>query len=78
MVSRRRRRCSRSCLRSARSAGLDFDLNMFLNVMTPLIMVISFSDSMQLTFAARDRLIAGQDKLTAFATPCWWSGRPAC
>src|SRR5437764_7560110 len=43
-----------------------FNLNMFLNVMTPLIMVISFSDSMQLTFAARDRLIAGQDKLTAF------------
>ena len=41
-------------------------LNMFLNVMTPLIMVISFSDSMQLTFAARDRLIAGEDKLTAF------------
>ena len=37
----------------------NFNLNMFLNVMTPLIMVISFSDSMQLTFAARDRLIAG-------------------
>src|SRR4051812_47160045 len=36
----------------------NFNLNMFLNVMTPLIMVISFSDSMQLTFAARDRLIA--------------------
>src|SRR3982075_4351343 len=43
-----------------------FNLNMFLNVMTPLIMVISFSDSMQLTFEARDRLIAGQDKYTAF------------
>src|SRR6476620_2139924 len=43
-----------------------FHLNMFLSVMTPLIMVISFSDSMQLTFAARDRLIAGQDKYTAF------------
>ena len=41
---------------------LDFRLNMFLNVMTPLIMVISFSDSMQLTFAARDRLIAGESK----------------
>jgi predicted RND superfamily exporter protein len=27
----------------------NFNLNMFLNVMTPLIMVISFSDSMQLT-----------------------------
>src|ERR1700742_762819 len=44
----------------------NFNLNMFLNVMTPLIMVIRFSDSMQLTFAARDRLIAGQDKYTAF------------
>ena len=31
----------------------NFRLNMFLNVMTPLIMVISFSDSMQLTFAAQ-------------------------
>jgi hypothetical protein len=30
---------------------LEFQLNLFLNVMTPLIMVISFSDSMQLTFA---------------------------
>ena len=42
---------------------LDFRLNMFLNVMTPLIMVISFSDSMQLTFAARDRLIAGREQI---------------
>ena len=58
---------------------LDFRLNMFLNVMTPLIMVISFSDSMQLTFAARDRLIAGEDQVSRrSATPCWWSGRPAC
>ncbi len=44
---------------------LDFRLNMFLNVMTPLIMVISFSDSMQLTFAARDRILAGQSKYEA-------------
>jgi hypothetical protein len=44
---------------------LDFRLNMFLNVMTPLIMVISFSDSMQLTFATRDRLLAGQNKRDA-------------
>ena len=46
---------------------LDFRLNMFLNVMTPLIMVISFSDSMQLTFAARDRILAGQSKYEALA-----------
>ncbi|MFO1109271.1 MAG: MMPL family transporter [Bradyrhizobium sp.] len=55
----------------------NFNLNMFLNVMTPLIMVISFSDSMQLTFAARDRLIAGQDKFTAFTNAVLVVG-PAC
>ncbi|MFO1167491.1 MAG: MMPL family transporter [Rhodoblastus sp.] len=56
---------------------LDFRLNMFLNVMTPLIMVISFSDSMQLTFAARDRLIEGKDKFTAFREAILVVG-PAC
>jgi predicted RND superfamily exporter protein len=56
---------------------LDFRLNMFLNVMTPLIMVISFSDSMQLTFAARDRLIAGQSKRDAFRNALLVVG-PAC
>src|ERR1700744_2478947 len=55
----------------------NFNLNMFLNVMTPLIMVISFSDSMQLTFAALDRLIAGQDKYTAFKNAVMVVG-PAC
>lgn len=55
----------------------NFNLNMFLNVMTPLIMVISFSDSMQLTFAARDRLIAGQDKFAAFKNAVLVVG-PAC
>jgi len=44
---------------------LDFRLNMFLNVMTPLIMVMGFSDSMQLTFAYRDRLLQGQNKYEA-------------
>ncbi len=56
---------------------LDFRLNMFLNVMTPLIMVISFADSMQLTFAARDRLLAGEDKYTAFRNAVLVVG-PAC
>jgi predicted RND superfamily exporter protein len=55
----------------------DYRLNMFLNVMTPLIMVISFSDSMQLTFAARDRLIAGQSKIEAFRGAIGVVG-PAC
>jgi hypothetical protein len=56
---------------------LDFRLNMFLNVMTPLIMVISFSDSMQLTFAARDRLLRGQGKYEAFCNAMLVVG-PAC
>jgi predicted RND superfamily exporter protein len=56
---------------------LNFRLNMFLNVMTPLIMVISFSDSMQLTFAARDRLIQGMDKYKAFREAVLVVG-PAC
>lgn len=56
---------------------LDFQLNMFLNVMTPLIMVISFSDSMQLTFAARDRLLEGQNKCQALRNAILVVG-PAC
>jgi predicted RND superfamily exporter protein len=56
---------------------LNFQLNMFLNVMTPLIMVISFADSMQLTFAARDRLLAGEDKYQAFRNAILVVG-PAC
>ena len=56
---------------------LDFRLNMFLNVMTPLIMVISFSDSMQLTFAARDRLVEGRSKREAFRGAILSVG-PAC
>ncbi len=55
----------------------DFRLNMFLNVMTPLIMVISFSDSMQLTFAARDRLLQGQGRFEAFCNSMLVVG-PAC
>jgi len=56
---------------------LDFRLNIFLNVMTPLIMVISFSDSMQLTYLARDRLIAGHSKYHAFRDAILIAG-PAC
>src|SRR4030081_727506 len=55
----------------------DFRLNMFLNVMTPLIMVISFSDSMQLTFAARDRLLRVEGKYQAFRNAMLVVG-PAC
>ena len=56
---------------------IGFRLNMFLNVMTPLIMVISFSDSMQLTFAARDQLLAGRDRKAAFRNAILIVG-PAC
>ena len=56
---------------------LGFQLNIFLNVMTPLVMVISFSDSMQLTFAARDRLLAGENKREAFRNAIVAVG-PAC
>jgi predicted RND superfamily exporter protein len=55
----------------------NFRLNMFLNVMTPLIMVISFSDSMQLTFAARDRLLQGEGRVEAFRNAMLVVG-PAC
>jgi predicted RND superfamily exporter protein len=56
---------------------LDFRLNMFLNVMTPLIMVISFSDSMQLTFAARDWMLQGKSKSEALRSAILVVG-PAC
>jgi uncharacterized protein len=56
---------------------LDIRLNMFLNVMTPLIMVISFSDSMQLTFAMRDRLMTGANKYEASRNAILVVG-PAC
>jgi hypothetical protein len=56
---------------------LGFRLNIFLNVMTPLIMVISFSDSMQLTFAVRDHILGGEDKRTAFRNAIILVG-PAC
>jgi len=54
-----------------------FKLNIFLNVMTPLIMVISLSDSMQLTFLARDRMIAGKSRHEAFRDAITVVG-PAC
>jgi len=56
---------------------LDVRLNMFLNVMTPLVMVMGFSDSMQIVFAARDRLIAGEDKSAALRGAVLVVG-PAC
>jgi hypothetical protein len=45
--------------------GLDFRLNLFINVLTPLILVSGFSDSMHLVFAIRRDIMHGMDRLTA-------------
>jgi hypothetical protein len=45
--------------------GLDFRLNLFINVLTPLILVSGFSDSMHLVFAIRQDIMAGVDRITA-------------
>jgi predicted RND superfamily exporter protein len=44
---------------------LNFKLNLFLNVMTPLIMVMGFADSMQMVSAIRIRLREGDTKIEA-------------
>ncbi len=58
-------------------AGLDFRLNLFINVLTPLILVSGFSDSMHLVFAVRRDIIAGVDRLTA-ARNAVMDVAPAC
>lgn len=44
---------------------LGFKLNLFLNVMTPLIMVLGFADSMQMTSALRMQIRHGEDRFGA-------------
>ena len=44
---------------------LNFKLNLFLNVMTPLVMVMGFADSMQMVSAIRIRLREGDTKAQA-------------
>ncbi len=44
---------------------LDFRLNLFVNVITPLIMVNGFSDSMHLVYNIRCEVLAGSDRITA-------------
>lgn len=44
---------------------LDFRLNLFLNVMTPLVMVMGFADSMQMVSAIRIRLREGDNRAEA-------------
>jgi uncharacterized protein len=56
---------------------MDFRLNLFLNVISPLTMVMGFADSMQMTFALRDRLLAGDTRLEAIRYAVLVVG-PAC
>jgi predicted RND superfamily exporter protein len=56
---------------------LKFELNLFLNVISPLTMVMGFADSMQLTFAMRDRLLQGDDRYAAIRYAVLVVG-PAC
>ncbi len=56
---------------------LGFKLNLFLNVMIPLIMVLGFSDSMQLTVAMRNRLLEGDRRLKSVRYAVLVVG-PAC
>ena len=44
---------------------LDYRLNLFINVITPLILVSGFSDSMHLVFAIRRDIMGGADRVTA-------------
>jgi len=55
----------------------DFRLNLFLNVISPLTMVMAFADSMQMTFALRERLIAGDSRQDAMRYALLVVG-PAC
>ncbi len=45
--------------------ALDFRLNLFINVITPLILVQGFSDSMHLVLAVRRAVMAGEDRFAA-------------
>ena len=56
---------------------MDFKLNLFLNVMTPLIMVMGFADSMQMVSAIRIRLREGDTKYQAVKFAVQVVG-PAC
>lgn len=45
--------------------GLDYRLNLFVNVITPLILVSGFSDSMHLVFSIRRDVLAGLSRVEA-------------
>ena len=57
--------------------ALDFRLNLFINVITPLILVSGFSDSMHLVFSVRRSILMGVDRLQA-AKDAVLDVAPAC
>ncbi|MFN3869756.1 MAG: efflux RND transporter permease subunit, partial [Hyphomicrobiaceae bacterium] len=57
--------------------AMDFRLNLFINVITPLILVSGFSDSMHLVFAVRRSILAGVDRVAA-ARAAVLDVAPAC
>lgn len=56
---------------------MEFRLNLFLNVISPLTMVMAFADTMQMTFALRERLLAGDSRDRAIRYALLVVG-PAC
>ncbi len=56
---------------------LELRINLFLNVLTPLIMVIAFGDSMYMVFGIRRRMLAGDDAMSAVRHAILTVG-PAC
>jgi uncharacterized protein len=57
--------------------SLDFRLNLFINVITPLILVSGFSDSMHLVFAIRRKVMKGVPRIEA-AREAVLDVAPAC
>ena len=57
--------------------AMDFRLNLFINVITPLILVSGFSDSMHLVFSVRRSILAGVDRVEA-ARAAVLDVAPAC
>jgi predicted RND superfamily exporter protein len=56
---------------------MEFKLNLFLNVISPLTMVMAFADTMQMTFALRERLLSGDGRDRAIRYALLVVG-PAC
>lgn len=56
---------------------MDFRLNLFINVITPLILVSGFSDSMHLVFSVRRSILMGVDRVQA-AKDAVLDVAPAC